>query len=129
MLDYKDIIIRHFVLHQSGREIARQLEVSKTGVNDFLRAFDRCEKLQFPLPEGITNYGIAILVYGKAPDSGGRDLSYEYPKYETVNQMMKDRNNMTLVFCWNRYVNRCKAEEKKVLLLSSVLRELCTLVR
>jgi len=113
MLDYKDIIIRHYVLHQSGREIARQLEVSKTGVNDFLRAFDRCEKLQFPLPEGITNYGIAILVYGKAPDGGGRDLSYEYPKYATVNQMMKDRNNMTLVFCWNRYVNRCKAEEKK----------------
>ena len=113
MLDYKDIIIRHFVLHQSGREIARQLKVSKTGVNDFLRAFERCEKLQFPLPEGITNYGIAMLVYGKAPDSGGRDLSYEYPKYGTVNQMMRDRNNMTLVFCWNRYVNRCKAEGKK----------------
>ena len=66
MLDYKDIIIRHFVLNQSGREIARELGVSKTGVNDFLHAFKQCESLHYPLPEGITNYGIATQVYGKA---------------------------------------------------------------
>ena len=113
MLDYKDIIIRHFVLNQSGREIARELGVSKTGVNDFLHAFKQCESLHYPLPEGITNYGIATQVYGKAPDGGGRDTSYELPRYAKVNQMLKERNNMTLVFCWNRYVNRCKAEERK----------------
>lgn len=113
MLNYKDIIIRHFALHQSGREIARELGVSKTGVNDFLRSFKQCEELQYPLPEGITNYGIAILVYGRAPDSSSRDSSYELPRYEKVNEMLKKRNNMTLVFCWNRYVNRCKAEDRK----------------
>ena len=34
--------------------------VSKSGVNDFLRAFKKCEDLNYPLPAGITNYGIAL---------------------------------------------------------------------
>ena len=59
MLDYKDIIVKHFGLGMSGRQIARELGVSKSGVNDVLGAFKRCESLDFPLPEGITNYGIA----------------------------------------------------------------------
>ena len=63
-LDYKDIIIKHYALSMSGSEIARQIGASKSGVNDFLRAFKKCEDLQYPLPTGITNYGIAIKVYG-----------------------------------------------------------------
>ena len=64
MLDYKDIIIKHYALGMSGREIARTLSVSKTGVNSFLNAFKECKTLSYPLPEGITNYGIASAVYG-----------------------------------------------------------------
>ena len=60
-------------LSLSGSEIARQLGVSKSGVNDFLRAFDKRESLSYPLPHGITNYGIAELVYGSVPGSGGRN--------------------------------------------------------
>ena len=59
MLDYKNIIIKHYALSLSESEIARQLGASKSGVNDFLRAFDKCESLSYPLPPGITNYGIA----------------------------------------------------------------------
>ena len=59
-------------------EIARQLGASKSGVNDFLRAFDKCESLSYPLPPGITNYGIAELVYGSVPGSGGRNENIEY---------------------------------------------------
>ena len=58
-LDYKDIIIKHYALSMSGSEIARQAGFSKSGVNDFLRAFKKCEDLSYPLPAGITNYGIA----------------------------------------------------------------------
>ena len=65
MLDYKDIIIKHYALHMSGRKIAEVIGASKSGVNDFLKAFERCESLSYPLPSGITNYGIAELVYGK----------------------------------------------------------------
>lgn len=76
MLDYKDIIIKRYAPNMSGREIAGQLGVSKSGVNDFLRAFEKCESLNYPLPDGITNYGIAELVYGSVPGSNSRDLSY-----------------------------------------------------
>ena len=62
MLDYKDIIIKRYALKLSGREIARQLGVSKSGVNEFLKAFENCDTLQYPLPTGITNYGIAQAV-------------------------------------------------------------------
>ena len=75
MLDYKDIIIKHYALHMSGRKIAEVIGASKSGVNDFLKAFERCESLSYPLPSGITNYGIAELVYGKTPDGKeGRDI-------------------------------------------------------
>ena len=74
MLDYKDIITKHYALSMSGTKIAQSLGVSKSGVNDFLRAFKECKTLSYPLPEGITNYGIAAAVYGKNPSSGGRDL-------------------------------------------------------
>ena len=78
MLDYKNILIKHYALSRSGSEIARQLGASKSGVNDFLRAFDKCESLSYPLPPGITNYGIAELVYGSVPGSGGRNENIEY---------------------------------------------------
>lgn len=68
-LDYKDIIIKHYALSMSGSEIARQAGFSKSGVNDFLRAFKKCEDLSYPLPAGITNYGIALKVYGAVPGS------------------------------------------------------------
>lgn len=48
MLDYKDIIIKRYALKLSGREIARQLGVSKSGVNEFLKAFENCDTLQYP---------------------------------------------------------------------------------
>ena len=78
MLDYKNIIIKYYALSLLGSEIARQLGASKSGVNDFLRAFDKCESLSYPLPPGITNYAIAELVYGSVPGSGGRNENIEY---------------------------------------------------
>ena len=76
MLDYKDIITKHYALGMSGMVIAKSLEVSVSGVNDFLRAFKECKTLGYPLPQGITNYGIAEAVCGKSPGGAGRDLSY-----------------------------------------------------
>ena len=54
----KDIITKHYAVGMSGSKIDDQLKVSKSGVNDFLWIFGRCEYHGFPLPEGITNYGI-----------------------------------------------------------------------
>ena len=102
MLDYKDIITKHYALGMSGKAIAESLKVSVSGVNDFLRAFRNSPVLSYPLPEGITNYGIAALVYGEKQLAGGRDPSYEQPDYETVAKEMSSRKNMTLVALWNR---------------------------
>ena len=113
MLDYKDIIIKSYALNMSGAEIARQLGCSKSGVNDFLNAFKKCETLSFPLPEGITNYGIAELVYGKAHISGNRDESFELPDYSTVHSQLTTRKNMTLIYQWNRYKKKCEADGLK----------------
>ena len=74
MLNYKDILVRSYVLHQSGAQIASDLKCSKSGVNDFLKAFRECERIGYPLPDNITNEGIAIispkrLVYRAATDT------------------------------------------------------------
>ena len=113
MLDYKDIIIKHYGLQMSGREIAAELGVSKSGVNDFLKAFERNDRISYPLPEGITNYGIAALVYGIRSSTVSRDISIEMPDFEEVDRQLHDRKNMTLVFLWGRYKNRCGAEGLK----------------
>jgi transposase len=109
MLDYKDIIIKHYALGMSGREIAETLpEGTKSGVNRFLVAFKECKTLEYPLPEGITNYGIAVAVYGSNTTVSGRDLSYELPDYDSVNKDMTSRKNMTLNVLWNRYKKKCR---------------------
>ena len=113
MLDYKDIITKYYVAGWSGSEIARQTGASKSGVNDFLKAFKACERITFPLPEGITNYGIHELVYGHAPGSNTRNEEYVQPDYEWVFHQMNERNNMTLVYLWSRYSKQCKAEGRK----------------
>lgn len=112
-LDYKDIIIKHYALSMSGSEIARQTGFSKSGVNDFLRAFKKCEDLSYPLPAGITNYGIALKVYGSVPGSGGRNENIELPDYEEAAKLMATRKNMTLMFLWNRYKKKCEEEDAR----------------
>lgn len=113
MLDYKDIIIKHYALKMSGRKIASQIGASKSGVNEFLKAFEECEKMQYPLPPGITNYGIAMLVYGNVPGGVGRNENIELPDYAEIANLMATRKNMTLVFLWNRYKQKCEAEDKR----------------
>ncbi len=108
MLDYKDIITKHFALGMSGAQIAESLGVSKSGVNDFLRAFKACKTLSYPLPHGITNYGIAAAVYVSGVPVRTRDLTYELPDYEAVSKAMSSRQNMTLIVLWNRYSKRCR---------------------
>lgn len=112
MLDYKDIIIKHYGLNMSGREIAKQLGVSKSGVNSFLVAFENSEALSFPLPDGITNYAIAAHIYGQ-PQLHHGDCEFAIPNFEDVCKAMSSRKNMTLIYLWNRYVQDCKTEGRQ----------------
>ncbi len=112
MLNYKDILVRSHLLHQSGAQIAADLKCSKSGVNDFLKAFRECERISYPLPDNITNEGIAFLVYGHSGSAKGRDGSYVLPDFSAVHKQM-GRKNMTLVYLWNRYRKKCEASEQK----------------
>lgn len=98
MLDYKNIIIKRYALNLSYTELAKEFGASKSGINDFIRAFEKCDKLSYPLPEGITNYAIAELVYGHAPGCNSRSSEYEQPNFEHVFHQMSERKNMTLVY-------------------------------
>ena len=64
MLDYKDILTKHYVLHLSAREISKQSNASKSGVNDFLKAFRECEDLDYPRT--------ARIVFPQIPRNKGR---------------------------------------------------------
>ena len=113
MLDYKDIIVRRYQLGYTGNIIADQLSCSKSGVYDFLNAFEKSDRISFPLPEGITNYGIYELVYGHVPGGNTRCSLYEQPDFVKIHEQMESRKNMTLVYLWNRYKRRCENEGLK----------------
>lgn len=113
MLDYKNIIIRRYELGLSYKELAEEFHASKSGINDFIHAFESCEKLSYPLPDGITNYAIYELVYGHEPGPGRRNVSYEQPDFQDVFKQMNERKNMTLVYLWSRYQKECIAKEAK----------------
>lgn len=81
MLDYKSIIIKRYALKMSYKELADEFSASKSGINDFMRAFEKCEKLSYPLPEGITNYAIYELVYGHEPGTNNRSVDYEQASF------------------------------------------------
>lgn len=113
MLDYKTIIIKRYALNLSGTQIAKDLGCSKSGVNDFLKRFEECKTISFPLPDGITNYGIAELVYGKVSGQGIRNETFVLPNYAEVHQQMISRKNMTLIYQWNRYKKKCEKDNLK----------------
>lgn len=113
MLDYKTIIIKRYALNLSGTQIAKDLGCSKSGVNDFLKRFEECKTISFPLPDGITNYGIAELVYGKVSGQGIRNETFVLPNYAEVHQQMISRKNMTLIYQWNRYKKKFEKDNLK----------------
>lgn len=113
MLDYKNIITKRYALNLSFTQLAEEFNASKSGVNDFIRRFESCDKLSYPLPEGITNYAIHELVYGHVPGGNRISSGYEKPDYEWVCHQMNHRQNMTLTYLWTRYTKDCEAKGAK----------------
>lgn len=54
-MDYKKVLRLHFVSKMSGRDIATLCGCSKTTVNEFLRRFNKCQELSYPLSKEVTN--------------------------------------------------------------------------
>lgn len=113
MLDYKGIIIKRYALNMKYSELAEEFGASKSGINDFIHAFEKCDKLSYPLPEGITNCAIYELVYGHETGGNNRTADYEQPDFANVFKQMDERKNMTLVYLWGRYQKDCTAKGAK----------------
>lgn len=60
-MDYKKILRLHYGNHLSSREIGRVVGVGKSTVNDFLKLFNACPVLTYPLADSITNEMIEAL--------------------------------------------------------------------
>ena len=58
MLDYKDIITKHYALGMSGKAIAESLKVSVSGVNDFVLSLIHISE---PTRRGVIEYGVLCL--------------------------------------------------------------------
>lgn len=111
MLDYLTIIRYSKGLGLTGRTIARLLDVSKTGVNDFIKAFDECGLLSYPPPPETTNEQIHKIVYGKRPGRAP-DPGYRVPDFAKVHEALRSPN-MTLNYQWNRYRRESDASGAK----------------
>lgn len=101
MLDYREIIRDRYDLHMSGREIARALGISKSGVNSFLKAFEASANIHYPLPEAVTNAEIQKRVYGPLEERmlaySSRFASPDFGKDEST----------SLAEQWRSYRSRC----------------------
>ena len=64
----------HFTNGMSSREIAETTGDGKTTINEFLKWFQQCGGLKYPLPEDVTNEFIGELLYRKAGNLADSEL-------------------------------------------------------
>lgn len=99
-MDYKKVLRLHFVSKMSGRDIATLCGCSKTTVNEFLRRFNKCQELSYPLSKEVTNELIEQKLYHKTgPDA---ELYRDFDK-EAVYKALA-RKGETLKHQWQKYI-------------------------
>ena len=78
-MDYKRVLKLHFVNGFSGRAIAINThEGKKTAINEFLKRFNECEELNWPLSEEVTNEYIENLLYKKKGNSENNEFYRDF---------------------------------------------------
>lgn len=103
MIDYKKALSLAYESELSLREIAANLQCSKSTIADFLSRFERSDKslLSFPLAPEITNEKIEELLY-KPKGIKARMELFREPDYETTLSALK-RKGQTLKTQWRLY--------------------------
>ncbi|RYY15928.1 MAG: IS21 family transposase [Alphaproteobacteria bacterium] len=84
-----------------SREVGRQVGVGSTGVRVMLQRF-RASKLEWPLPDGLTDTALEAELYGVAATRGGQRDRPE-PDWAAVNRELK-RKHVTLQVLWDEYI-------------------------
>ncbi len=103
MLDYRTILTLRYSVGLSGTEISRQIDnASKTGVTDFLRAFEKSEKISFPLPQGISNYEMSkkhYISFIAAVKDDGYEIKKLYAEGNAEARFKINRTKYFLYYC------------------------------
>ena len=100
-MDYRKVLRLHYVNKLSSREIAANCSCGKTSVNEFLRRFNECSELSYPLPEDVTNEFIGELLY-KRPGVPAEQQLYRDFNEESVYKALA-RKGETLKHQWGMY--------------------------
>lgn len=100
-MDYLRVLRLHFVNRLSGRDIATNCGCGKTSVNEFIRRFNDCDELTYPLPQDITNEYIEKLLY-KKPGIQSEQQLYRGFDPEAVYRALS-RKGETLKHQWQKY--------------------------
>lgn len=102
MTNYREILrLKSFGMNK--QETAASVGCSRNTVAEVLRRAETL-KLSYPLPEEITDYQLATLLY---PSSSAKPI-YKMPDYAYVaKEMMKD--GVTLNLLWIEYCEQCLA--------------------
>lgn len=101
-MDYKKVLRLRFVNRLSCREIAESCgDCGKTSVNEFLKRFDACPELTYPLSEDVTNEYIEGLLYKKSGVPADKLLYRDFNK-EAVYKALA-RKGETLKHLWQKY--------------------------
>jgi len=118
MTNYREILRLHG-LNISQRNIAASVGCSRNTVKDVLeRAI--MHELQVPVPDGVTNTDLKLMLYPPDPASSDRLL----PNYEEIYKEL-EKEGVTLSLLWAEYCEQCRVANK----LSYKYTQFCKLYR
>jgi transposase len=101
-MDYKRVLKLHFVNGFSGRAIANNTgEGKRTAINEFLKRFNECKELSWPLSEEVTNEYIENLLYKKKGNSENSEFYRDFDLEEVHRKLAK--KGETLFHLWKLY--------------------------
>lgn len=99
-MDSKRVIVLHFTNGMSSREIAETNGDGKATINEFLKRFQQCGVLKYPLPEDVTNEFIGELLYRKGGNLAGSE-PYRNIDPEAIHRAMKKKGE-TQKYLWKK---------------------------
>ena len=112
-MDYKRVLRLHYENGYNSRAIGKQTFDGKSTVAEFLKRFEACPKLSWPLSEEVTNEYIEDLLYKKKGNTSQDDLYRSFDEEEVHRKLAK--KGETLLHLWRLYNAEGEVDGKKPL--------------
>ena len=112
-MDYKRVLRLHYVNGYSSRAIGKQTYDGKSTVAEFLKRFEECKELSWPLSEEVTNEYIENLLYKKKGNTTNDDYYRDFDVEEVHRKLAK--KGETLLHLWKLYYAEGEVDGKRPL--------------